>query len=109
MKLVLAAAAAALIAGPALAQNMPSMPGMSAQDHAAMAGKVVEGTGVVTAVDAKGSKITLHHGPIPDLKWPAMTMSFAASAEVMKTAKAGETVKFSLDSVTKQVLTIQPQ
>jgi Cu(I)/Ag(I) efflux system protein CusF len=109
MKLAPAATAALLIASPALAQGMPSMPGMSAADHAAMSAKAVEASGVVTGVDSKAGKITLHHGPIPEMTWPAMTMSFKASADVMKTAKTGQKVKFSLDPATSEVVAIQPQ
>jgi Cu(I)/Ag(I) efflux system protein CusF len=109
MKLVLAATVALLIASPALAQSMDSMPGMSAKDHAAMSAKTVQATGVVTGVDAKAGKITLHHGPIPELKWPAMTMGFKASADVLKTAKVGQKVTFSLNPATSQVVAIQAQ
>jgi Cu(I)/Ag(I) efflux system protein CusF len=109
MKLALVAAAALLVAGPAFAQAAAPMPGMAAQDHAAMSAKTVRGTGVVTAVDAKVGKITLHHAPIPELKWPAMTMTFGASADVLKTAKTGQKVSFSLDPVASEVTAIQPQ
>ncbi|RAK60201.1 copper-binding protein [Phenylobacterium hankyongense] len=109
MKLVLAATAALLLASPALARPMASMPGMSAKDHAAMSGKTVQGTGVVTAVDTKAGKVTLHHGPIAELSWPAMTMAFKASADVLKSAKVGQKVAFSLNPATSEVVAIQPQ
>ncbi|UEM21307.1 efflux RND transporter periplasmic adaptor subunit [Skermanella mucosa] len=35
------------------------------------------GEGEVTAIAADGSKVTISHGPIPELSWPAMTMEFA--------------------------------
>ncbi len=33
-------------------------------------------TGVVKAVDSSKGTVTLAHGPVKSLKWPAMTMSF---------------------------------
>ncbi|MBC5765953.1 efflux RND transporter periplasmic adaptor subunit [Ramlibacter albus] len=33
-------------------------------------------SGTVEAVDAKAGTVTLNHGPVPTLKWPAMTMEF---------------------------------
>src|SRR5512134_678317 len=37
------------------------------------------GSGEVTAVDPAAGTITIDHGPIEALDWPAMTMTFAAS------------------------------
>lgn len=34
-------------------------------------------TATVTAVDLGQGTVTLAHGPVPTLKWPAMTMRFA--------------------------------
>lgn len=38
-------------------------------------------TGVVKAVDSSKGKVTLAHGPIKSLNWPAMTMSFFVKDE----------------------------
>ena len=97
MKIALTALAATLIASSALAQATTPMPAMSAQDHATMS-KTVEGSGVVQGVNEKAGTITLHHGPIAALKWPAMTMTFKASPEVLKAGKPGQKVRFSLDT-----------
>ncbi len=106
MKLVLAAAGALALASPALAQHAD-------HDHAAPAtaaapaSGAVQGTGVVKAVNAKAGTITLHHGPIAVLKWPAMTMTFKAAPEVLKMAKAGKTVAFTLNGAGDQVTAIR--
>ena len=66
MKMVLAAVAAVMLAGPAFAQaghDMSAMPGMST---AAPAG--AQGAGVVKKIDAKAGTVTLQHGPIAALK-----------------------------------------
>lgn len=52
-----------------------------------------EGSGKVIAVS--GQEITLHHGPIPSLQWPAMEMPFKlAKPELARSVKAGDTVQF---------------
>ena len=80
--------AAANTAAPA--GNMASMD-MSA---GAMTGT---GEGEVTAVDKTAGTITLKHGPIPGVKWPAMTMTFKANPPALvDQAKVGEKVSFDV-------------
>ena len=106
MKLFLAAATACalVLATPALAQHEGHDVAARAAAPAAGAAK---GTGVVKAVNAKAGTITLHHGPIPALKWPAMTMSFKASPQVLAAAKAGKTVTFTLNDAGDEVVAIE--
>jgi len=109
MRLRLLAALAALIATPALAQtkDMPNMPGM---DHtAAAAPQTGDGSGIVKAVDAKGGSITLHHGPIASLSWPAMTMTFKAAPALLTAVKPGQSVKFTVRADTSELVAITPQ
>ena len=35
-----------------------------------------KGVGTVKKVDPAGGKVTIAHGPIPTMKWPAMSMTF---------------------------------
>src|SRR3546814_11065896 len=42
---------------------------------------VYSATGAVTAV--AGETVTISHGPVPDLQWPAMTMEFRAPSPDM--------------------------
>src|SRR3546814_10875228 len=42
---------------------------------------LAKGHGTVTAIDKGAGTITLAHGPIPEAKWPAMTMAFKRSEE----------------------------
>ncbi len=68
-------------------------PDPAAQPAAAAkgAGHVAEGT--VEGVDLKDGTISLKHGPIASLKWPAMTMEFkAANAALLKDLKPGAKV-----------------
>lgn len=89
------ALAATLGAAPSFAEPMAS--NMKMSSPTAAAAKTAQGAGVVTSIDAPAQKITIAHQPIAALGWPAMTMSFTAdSAALLKTAKIGDHVSFSL-------------
>jgi Cu(I)/Ag(I) efflux system protein CusF len=113
MKLVLAAAIVAAIATPALAQadhDMSKMPGMSSMPGmSAPAGP--QGTGVIKKLDAQAGSVTLQHGPIAALNWPAMTMAFKADPALLKTVKVGQQVSFTLKTggATPEVVALQPK
>jgi len=101
--LTVAAAAAALLiltAGQGHAQQGPTAgtapqqaarPGPSSAQGAAVA------TGTVQKVDAAGRTLSLAHGPIPAIGWPAMTMDFPVAPGVDITGLApGRQVEFTL-------------
>jgi Cu(I)/Ag(I) efflux system protein CusF len=100
MKRVLVAAAAVALASPAVAQSGGDMKGMSGMsnmqtDHGSMV--MADGEGIVQAVDPRAGSVTIQHGPIAALKWPAMTMTFKASnPALLQGVSAGQTVKFQL-------------
>ena len=74
----------------------PAAGNMSNMDMsgAAMTGA---GEGEVTAVDKTAGTITLKHGPIPGVKWPAMTMTFKANpAGLVDQVKVGDKVSFDV-------------
>ncbi|MBL8552876.1 MAG: copper-binding protein [Phenylobacterium sp.] len=109
MKLVLAALGALALSAPAFAQaphDMSSMPGMA---MAAPAG--VQGAGVVKKIDAKAGSVTLQHGPIAALNWPAMTMAFKADPALLKTVKVGQQVAFTVKTggAAPEAVAIQPK
>ena len=70
--------------------TMADMPMPSAMKHGLAAG-------TVTAIDAAKGKITLDHGPMSGLSWPAMTMGFTATAEQLAGIKVGDQVDFEID------------
>ena len=75
------------------AQGMSQMPGMGGAKQETTA----SATGTVTAIDAAGSKITFNHGPIPEIKWPAMKMEFPVAPSVdLSKVKVGDKVRFTL-------------
>ena len=58
--------------------------------------KTGKGTGTVTTIDAAAGKITLDHGAIPAVDWPAMKMGFSAKPDVLKGIAVGDKVDFDL-------------
>ena len=47
-------------------------------------------------IDKTAGTITLDHGPIPEAKWPAMTMAFKAAPAITDAATVGEKVDFDV-------------
>lgn len=77
---------AAVLAGPALAQDAPLV------------------SATVKKIDVEQGKITLDHGPIKNLDMDGMTMVFkAADPAMLKTVKAGDKVKFTAERVNGQI------
>ena len=75
------------------AQGMQPMPGMGETKKATMA----SATGTVTAINAADRKITFNHGPIPEIKWPAMKMEFPVVPSVdLSRVTVGDKVRFTL-------------
>ena len=46
-------------------------------------GKAHKGAGTVKKVDPVGGKVTIAHGPIPTMKWPAMNMTFTVKDKAL--------------------------
>lgn len=66
------------------------------------AGGMVMGMGEVTAADASAGTITISHGPIEALKWPAMTMAFQATPEQIASVKPGDAIHFEFEQANGQ-------
>jgi len=61
---------------------------------AAQAGDVYSASGEVTAI--AGDQVSIAHGPVEGIGWPAMTMSFrAGSAEMIQGVSVGDRVSFA--------------
>jgi Cu/Ag efflux protein CusF len=74
-------------------KSMDRMPGMGD----AKQGTTASATGTVTAINAADRKITFNHGPIPEIKWPAMKMEFPILPSVdLSKVKVGDKVRFTL-------------
>jgi Cu(I)/Ag(I) efflux system protein CusF len=79
--------------GPMKGMDMKHMDAKSCQDMmksmgSAKGGKAAkatsyQATGVVKAVDPAGGTVTIAHGPVEGLQWPAMTMRFAVKDKAL--------------------------
>lgn len=78
------------------AATMSGDMGNMAMAPAAAAPIMAKGHGKVTAIDKAAGTITLDHGPIPEAKWPAMTMAFKAAPAITDAVKVGDKVDFDL-------------
>ena len=56
-------------------------------------------SGVVESVDAAAKTVTIAHGAVESLKWPAMTMTFQAPDIDLGTIKQGDKVSFEFTAV----------
>ncbi|NIJ35145.1 copper-binding protein [Sphingomonas oligoaromativorans] len=97
----------ALVPTVASAQAMKDMPGIL---NTAM--KTGKGVGVVTALDSKAAKVTIKHGPIPAVGWPAMTMTFKSTPPaLLRNVHVGQAVAFDMRTkgMDAEVTAIQPR
>lgn len=67
--------------------------GHKASTATGQATQIYSGQGKVTAV--AGDQVTISHGPIQGIGWPAMTMTFTAPAGMSDGIKAGDGVSFA--------------
>lgn len=69
-----------------------------ASEPAAMTAKAItaSATGTVEAIDVSAKAVTIAHGPIAAVKWPAMTMTFSAPTVDLSSIKTGDHVNFKL-------------
>jgi Cu(I)/Ag(I) efflux system protein CusF len=85
---------AAALAGHAQAAGEMAKKGMPMATSEAKTGHA---TGVVTAVDHDAKTVTIQHGPIAGVGWPAMTMTFKANPPALtKGVKPGDKVAFDV-------------
>jgi len=85
---IAAALASASLSAPAFAHQ--------GETHAPVP-QSAEGEGVVRNIDARANTVTIAHGPIAALGWPAMTMAFRVhSAEMLSGVSVGQRVHFVL-------------
>ena len=95
---ILASLAAAVAAVGAHAQSAPSASPEHANHHPAVTVPLADAE--VRKIDREQGKVTLRHGPIPNLDMPNMTMVFrVADATFLDTLKEGDKVKFTADKV----------
>lgn len=81
---------------PAATQPQPTPMSMSGGPQPQNQSNLIEGKGVIKSLDTAGANVTLAHGPLPAIGWPAMTMTFPVqNASLLRGHKAGERVTFA--------------
>ena len=60
--------------------------------------RTASATGQVKKIEPDQGTITIAHGPVPALRWPAMVMPFNASPELMQRVAVGDEVSFEFTS-----------
>ena len=64
--------------------------------------------GEVTKIDESAGKITIKHGPIPNLDMDSMTMVFrVVEPDMLKQVKVGDKIKFEADRVNGAITVTQ--
>ncbi len=97
-------------ANAAMADDMSNMKGMAMPG--APAAKHGAGVGVIKAIDTKRGTLTIQHGPIPGVSWPAMTMTFKATPPALLTGlKVGQTIGFdaTVRGMSADVTAVRPK
>lgn len=74
----------------AASSDMANMPMAKEMKHGIAAG-------TVTAIDAAKGTITLDHGAMSGIGWPAMTMGFTIKPDQLAGIKVGDKVNFEID------------
>jgi Cu/Ag efflux protein CusF len=98
------------MAQPAPVPAAPSQPAAQAQATLAPARDLPTVSGTVEKVDSAAGKITIDHGPIPNLNMEQMTMVFRAGDPAMlKQVRQGDKVRFSADRVNGQLTVTKMQ
>ncbi|ODT82866.1 MAG: efflux transporter periplasmic adaptor subunit [Nitrosomonadales bacterium SCN 54-20] len=93
---------------------MPSEPGQKQETLSVQAGKTIHhGEGSIEAIDVVNATVTLAHGPIASLGWPAMVMDFKAQDRTLLQAlKPGQEIAFEIAEALPGeyvIVRIQPQ
>lgn len=88
------------IAAATLAWSLPTMAQTPAAASAATASAAPMAEGEVRKVDRAQARLTLRHGPIPNLDMAPMTMVFrVADPALLEGLKEGDKVKFGAERV----------
>ncbi|MCY1271451.1 Copper binding periplasmic protein CusF [compost metagenome] len=101
-----------------LATQAEDMPGMKMDDMSMKAMPMeqntasapsAEASGTVKAIDAQKNTVTIAHGPVASLNWPAMTMAFKTTPEQLSKVKVGDQVQFEFksDSMAASLISIE--
>ena len=84
----------AISVAPLTRAQSQGMGGMDMKSH--KKAQAHKASGTVSKVDSGKGTVTIAHGPVESMKWPAMTMTFKAKDKAMlDKVKPGDKVDFS--------------
>jgi Cu(I)/Ag(I) efflux system protein CusF len=117
MKLPLIAVASTVVAL-SLAAQAEDMPGMRMDDmpmegmqmkQETKQAPVAKADGTIKSVDTTKNTVTIAHGAVPAVRWPAMTMAFNATTQQLADLKAGDRVAFEFraEGMTATIVSIK--
>lgn len=103
MKTLISTLIALAVVPAAFAAEMKPMQGMpmdhQGMDHGSMhqeqTAMAASATGTVKKVSADKGTLTIAHGPVAELQWPAMIMPFQATPEQIASVQAGDKIQFT--------------
>ena len=72
--------------------------GMDGMQRDSATATTASATGTVQSVDASAGTVTIDHGPVEALQWPAMTMTFRAPDVDLAAIEKGDQVSFEFTS-----------
>ena len=101
---LIAASVAVVLAGPGVHAQSTAHSGHHSATNAAAGDETSMTEGEVRKVDQNTMKLTLRHGPIPNLEMTDMTMVFqVADPKMLDGLEAGEKVRFKAERVGGQL------
>lgn len=117
MKRLVVALALYCLAQPALAEDLlkpetaPPPIDDSAASDSLEAPVTHRARGTLRAIDATQGSVTIAHGPVAELKWPAMVMPFRIDAVQLKGLAVGDAVEFEFTNgeMDPRIVTIRKQ
>ncbi|HET7656100.1 MAG TPA: copper-binding protein [Luteimonas sp.] len=78
--------------------SAPAAVTAQAPDASDAAARHAAATGTITAIDPVAQTVTIDHGPVAALDWPAMTMTFQAPAVDLSGFEQGDRVSFQFSA-----------
>ena len=95
---LLAACSAPTGEGAAQQPSAPATVATPAPDTGSAAARQASANGTITAIDPVAKTITIDHGPVAALEWPAMTMTFQAPGVDLSGFEQGDRISFEISA-----------
>lgn len=89
-------------------QRIESEPNATSSDNtSSWSNIIIEGKGIIQAINIPQNIVTLQHQPIPELSWPEMAMEFSIEKNIdLNKFKIGDRVKFTFKKSDENIYTI---